>query len=141
MALPLFDPRATLARFAEAVLFAGEGEASAGQTAEELLRFLSLYRSHRKWRIHAVIAALELAPLAAGRKPFGMMSAAERRAFVLSRLATDDGLWGKLAMGRQLVLLAFYGVGRSDARVGFVRAGERPSVRSRLRRAPGPGVR
>jgi len=141
LALPFLDPLATLARFAGSVIPVDEHEATPEQTAAELLRFLSLYRSRRKWRIRALIAALEFAPLAAGRKPFGMMTEAERRAFVVARLGTDDGLWGKLAMGRQLVLLAFYGLHRSDARIGFVRAGARPTVRSRLARAPAPGVR
>ncbi len=141
MALPFLDPLRTLACFADAVIPADDAEATPEETAAELLRFLSLYRSHRKWRIRAVIAALELAPLAAGRKPLRMMSRADRRAFVNAKLRTSEGLWGKLAMGRQLVLLAFYGLHRSDARVGFVRADARPSVRSRLARAPAPGMR
>lgn len=131
----------TVARFADAVVPIDEPEAKPDEVAAELFRFLSLYESRRKWRVRWVILGLEIIPLLAGRKPLFLMQPAERRAFVNEKLRTSEGLWGKVAMGKQLVLLAFYGLGRSEKRLGYVRPGARASVRSRLARAPAPGVR
>ncbi|NJN14483.1 MAG: hypothetical protein HC813_02295 [Planctomycetes bacterium] len=131
----------TVARFADAVVPVERPEATPAEVAGELFRFLSLYRSRRKWRVRWVILGLEIIPLLAGRKPLFLMRPEERRSFVNEKLRTSEGLWGKVAMGKQLVLLAYYGLGRSEARLGYVRPDARPTVRSRLARAPAPGVR
>ncbi len=107
----------------------------------ELDRFLSLYHSRRKWRIKYVLLGLEFIPLAARRKPLSLMSKKERRKFVTEKLRTCHGLWGKVAMGKQLVLLAFYGLRRSDERMGFVPVAKRERAKRLLALAPQAGVR
>jgi len=131
----------TVARFAEAVIPVDAPEATPEEVALALDRFLSLYRSRRKWRIKLVAWGLELVPLLALRPPLGLMSLATRRRFVNERLATCHGLWGKVAMGKQLVLLAYYGLRRSERRMGFVPAGRRERVRRALAVAPAAGMR
>ena len=131
----------TVARFAEAVIPVDDPEVTPEEVALELDRFLSLYHSRRKWRIKYVIFGLEFIPLAAGRKPLSLMSVEQRRRFVTEKLRTCHGLWGKVAMGKQLVLLAFYGMRRSEDRMGFVPFAKRARAKELLRVAPQAGVR
>ena len=131
----------TVARFAEAVIPVDDPEATPEEVALELDRFLGLYHSRRKWRIKYVIFGLEFIPLAAGRPPLSLMSIRERRRFVTEKLRTCHGLWGKVAMGKQLILLAYYGLRRSDRRMGFVPVGQREKIKRLLRVAPSAGVR
>ena len=131
----------TVARFAEAVIPVDHPEATPEEVALELDRFLGLYHSRRKWRIKYVILGLELIPLAARRKPLSLMSKKERRRFVTEKLRTCHGLWGKVAMGKQLVLLAYYGLRRSDDRMGFVPVAKRERAKRLLAHAPQAGVR
>ena len=131
----------TLARFTEAVIPVDDPEATPEEVALELDDFLSLFQSRRKWRIKYVIFGLELIPLLAGRPPLSLMSLEDRRRFVTSKLRTCHGLWGKVAMGKQLVLLAYYGLRRSEERMGFVPAPRRKRVQALMRAAPRPGVR
>lgn len=131
----------TVARFAEAVVPVDDPEVTPEEVALELDRFLTLYHSRRKWRIKYVIFGLEFIPLAAGRKPLSLMSIEERRKFVTEKLRTCHGLWGKVAMGKQLILLAFYGLRKSEDRMGFVPVAKRERAKELLRLAPKPGVR
>ena len=131
----------TVARFAEAVIPVDEPEASPEEIALELDRFLSVYHSRRKWRIKYVVLGLEFIPLFAGRPPLSLMSLADRRKFVTEKLRTCHGLWGKVAMGKQLVLLAYYGLQRSDERMGFRPVMERERTQRLLAAAPRPGER
>jgi len=131
----------TVARFAEAVIPVDDPEVSPEEVALALDRFLTLYHSRRKWRIKYVIFGLEFIPVAAGRPPLSLMRLRERRRFVTEKLRTCHGLWGKVAMGKQLVLLAYYGQQRSDARLGFVPFAQRARAMELLRRAPKAGVR
>jgi hypothetical protein len=131
----------TVARFAEAVIPVDEPEASPEEIALELDRFLSVYHSRRKWRIKYVVLGLEFIPLLAGRPPLSLMSLADRRRFVTEKLRTCHGLWGKVAMGKQLVLLAYYGLQRSNERMGFVPFMERERAERLLAAAPQPGER
>ena len=110
----------TVARFADAVIPVDDPEVSPEEVARELDRFLCLYASRRKWRIKYVILGLELSPLVCGRLPLSLMARADRRAFVAEKLRSCRGLWGKVSMGKQLVLLAYYGRQASDRRMGFV---------------------
>lgn len=126
--------------FAEAVIPVDEPEATPEEVAEELDRFLSLYDSRRKWRIRYVILGLELIPLLAGRLPLSLMSRRDRRRFVNEKLRSCHGLWGKVSMAKQLILLAYYGLQRSDRRMGFVPFEKRERSRL-LELAPGPGRR
>jgi hypothetical protein len=131
----------TLARFAEAVVPVDEPEAAPEEVALALDRFLCEYHSRRKWRIKYIIFGLEFIPILAGRPPLSLMSVEERRRFVTEKLRTCHGLWGKVAMGKQLVLLAYYGLRKSEARMGFVPFDERERGKRLLERAPQPGVR
>jgi len=131
----------TVARFAEAVIPVDEPEASPEEVALALDRFLSLYHSHRKWRIKYVVFGLEFIPILAGRPPLSLMRLKERRRFVTQKLRTCHGLWGKVAMGKQLVLLAYYGLHKSDERLGFVPFAQRERAKRLLAVAPRPGLR
>jgi hypothetical protein len=111
------------------------------KVALALDRFLDLYRSRRKWRIKFVILGLDLAPLLAGGLPLRWMSREARRSFVHEKLRGGKGLWAKVAMGRQLILLAYYGARRSERRMGFVPFARRDTARRLLRLAPVPGAR
>lgn len=133
--------RRTIARFAEAVIPVDEPEVDPAEVARTLDCYLSLYESRRKWRIKYVILGLELAPLMAGRPPLSWMSLERRRRFVTDRLRTCHGIWGKVSMGKQLVLLAYYGRRASDARMGFTPFEQRERSRRLLALAPEPGVR
>ncbi|MDH3591307.1 MAG: hypothetical protein OER88_05485 [Planctomycetota bacterium] len=130
-----------MARFAEAVIPVPEPEATPEEVALELDRFLSLYHSRRKWRIKYVIFGLELSPLLARRKPLSLMSRKERRRFVTERLRTCHGIWGKVSMGKQLILLAYYGLRRSDKRMGFQPVAKRERAKRLLALAPQAGYR
>ena len=131
----------TVARFAEAVIPIDEPEATPEEVALELDRFLSVYVSRRKWRIKYVIFGLEFIPVLAGRLPLSLMSIEDRRNFVTEKLRTCHGVWGKVAMGKQLILLAFYGLQRSDERMGFVPFPQRERAKRLLGLAPRPGER
>jgi hypothetical protein len=109
-----------VARFADAVIPVEHPEVCPEEVARELDRFLGLYASRRKWRIKYVILGLEFVPLFAGRRPLSWMSREDRRAFVTEKLRTCHGLWGKVSMGKQLILLAYYGRQQSNRRMGFI---------------------
>jgi hypothetical protein len=132
---------ATVARFAEAVVPVDDAEVTPEEVALELDRFLGLYHSRRKWRIKYVIFGLEFIPILAGRPPLGLMTKADRRRFVTEKLRTCHGLWGKVAMGKQLILLAFYGMRKSDERMGFTPVAQRARAKRLLQAAPKAGMR
>jgi len=131
----------TVARFTEAVVPIDDAEVTPEEVALELDRFLSLYRSRRKWRVKYVIFGLEFMPIAAGWPPLSLMTLKTRRKFVNQKLRTCHGLWGKVAMGKQLILLAFYGLRKSDDRMGFTPFAQRPRAKRLLRFAPQAGMR
>jgi hypothetical protein len=130
-----------VARFAEAVVPVENPEVTPLEVAHALDRFLASYHSRRKWRIKFVILGLELIPMVAGWPPMSLMSTEKRRAFVEAKLRGCRGLWGKVAMGKQLVLLAYYGLRRSEKRMGFVPFAHRERARRLLRAAPLAGRR
>ena len=136
----VLNRKRTIAAFAEAVIPVDAPEATPEEVARELERFLGLFQSRRKWRIHYVIFGLELMPLLAGRLPLSIMSLKDRRRFVNEKLRSCSGLWGKISMAKQLVLLAYYGLQRSGRRMGFVPFEKRERSRL-LELAPQPGVR
>lgn len=118
----------TIARYAEAMI--GEDPPPEGwiQVARRLDAYLDSYRSRRKWRLLLVAAGLEFVPVFAFRLPFSWMSLAGRRAFCMDKLRTSRGVWGKVAMGKQLIRLGYYCDERTYERMGFVKPKDRPKA-------------
>ncbi|MGC6489188.1 MAG: hypothetical protein ACON4Z_16195 [Planctomycetota bacterium] len=78
------------------------------EVARNVDRYLAAVDSPRHWRSHAVLVALELAPLLRLRAPLSKLPLAARRAFLERHLATTRGLLAIPALARQLVRMGYY---------------------------------
>lgn len=109
----------TIAAYAEAMIPTDEPDLPWPQVARNLDGYLHSYRSRRKWRILLVAGGLEFVPILAFRLPFTWMSKSARRRFCLRYLTTSKGVWGKVAMGKQLIRLGYYSAREAHERMGF----------------------
>ncbi len=111
----------TLARYAEAMMGTGEPQEVWDRVALRIDRFLATHRtSPRAWRVPMMILALEIAPIFTGRLPASWISRRSLRCFVITRLSTATGVWGRLAITRQLIRMAYYDDPVLQARIGYL---------------------
>jgi hypothetical protein len=111
----------TLSRYAEAMTGTGESQEVWDRAALKIDAFLATHRSSpRAWRVPMMVLALEVAPIFTGRLPASWLPRASLRRFVAARLATTTGIWGRLALVRQLIRMAYYDDPALGDRIGYV---------------------
>lgn len=110
----------TVERYAAAMIPADPPEVPWAEVARRVDRFLASGRSDRGWRVPTMVATLALAPLLGGLPPAPWARRDALSAFCRRRLATSRGAWGRLALVRQLVRMAYYGHPAAQRRMGFV---------------------
>jgi hypothetical protein len=94
--------------------------------SDNLDRFLVNGRSKRAWRCRLLLTLVEYAPLAMFRRPFRMLTKAERRRFVIEKVMPGKGaVYGTCAKVRYLAMFGAYGDRRAYRATGFVPAEER----------------
>lgn len=96
--------------------------------ARNVDRYLGLVDSPRHWRSHAVLVALELAPLLRLHRPLSRLPLERRRRFLERHLATTGGLLAIPALARQLVRMGYYTDPDVAAGLGFRTMRERRSA-------------
>lgn len=83
--------------------------------------FLATHRSSpRAGRVPTMALALEVAPVSTGRLPASWLPPASLQRFVAAHLSTGTGIWGRLALVRQLIRMAYYDDPARQARIGYV---------------------
>lgn len=87
--------------------------------ARNVDRYLTAVDSPRHWRSHAVLVALEFAPLLRLQRPLSRLPLDARRAFLSGPLATTRGLLAIPSLARQLIRMGYYADPAVAARIGF----------------------
>ena len=76
--------------------------------ARHVDRYLATVDSPRHWRSHAVLIALEFAPLLRGKRRLSRLPLPRRREFLERHLATTKGILAIPALARQLIRMGYY---------------------------------
>jgi hypothetical protein len=119
--------RRTLAAAAEVLLKDVDFPIAADDVIANVERFIG--GSRRAWRVRALLALVEAAPLASGQAPFSRLAPAARARVIRERFASNGRVWALCRRIRPLVLLGAYASPDARRRVGWIDVPDRPRFR------------